>query len=105
MLYSQKLIGIPKDESNVRAIMMVNAESKLIWSVFIHSRYKKSFDDFLNQYGSKTAGCEKIIHRTRCAVELKSDFDLCISDATKAYYNLSRVKVLEQVKGKYPLLL
>ena len=28
--YSQKLIGIPKDESNVKAIMMVNTESKLI---------------------------------------------------------------------------
>ena len=82
ILYSQKLIGIPKDETKTRAIMMANTEAKLVWSVFIHSNYKKSKGGiFPNQYGSKMAGCEKVIHRTRLALELNPNFDLCIPDA------------------------
>ena len=34
ILYSQKLIGIPKDETKTRAIMMANTEAKIIWAVF-----------------------------------------------------------------------
>ena len=82
---------------------MANTEAKLVWSVFIHSNLKKSKGGIVsNQYGSKRAGCEKVIHRTRLALELNPNFDLCIPDAIKAYYNLSRVKALEQVKLKYP---
>ena len=96
ILYSQKLIGIPKDETKVRAIMMINTESKLIWSVFIHSRYKKGLDSFPNQYGSSSVGCEKSVHRTRYAAEINPKFDTCTPDAEKAYYHLSRLEALKQ---------
>ena len=67
VLYATKIIGIPKDVDKIRAIMMAGTEAKIIWSIFVHSGYKKGIDKtmFTNQYGSKQSGCEKVIHQMR----------------------------------------
>ena len=65
LLYATKIIGIPKEVNKIRAIMMAGTEAKIIWTIFVHSGYKKGIDKnmFKNQMGSSQVGCEKVVHQ------------------------------------------
>ena len=74
---------------------MAGTEAKIIWSIFVHSGYKKGIDEnmFDNQMGSSQVGCEKVVHQMKLAGEIYDNVDRCFPDAEKAYYNAARITV------------
>ena len=74
---------MPKNDEESRIIMMVGIHSKIIFSVFATSRLKRRIQDenFKNQYGTKPAGAEAVIHTFQQIRVQNPDFDIFSADA------------------------
>ena len=104
LFHALKLAAIPKTEQESRVVMMVGIHSKIAFSSFIASKLKKSIEKekLKNQYGSKPAGAESMIHIFQQLRESNPDFDIFSADAIKAFYNLNRDLTMEKLKDQAP---
>ena len=104
LFHAIKLAAIPKDDVESRIIMMFGAHSKLVFSIFASSKVKKNIEKriFNNQYGTKKAGAETMIHVFQQVLIQNPDFDLFSADAIKAFYNLNRDLAMKRFKQECP---
>ena len=95
---------MPKNDEESRTIMMVGIHSKIVFSVFATSKLKRRIQDenFKNQYGTKPAGAEAVIHTFQQIRVQNPDFDIFSADAIKAFYNLNRDITLKKLKEVAP---
>ena len=86
LFHALKLAAIPKSEQESRVIMMSGIHSKIVFSCFTASKLKKRIERerLKNQYGSKLAGAEAMIHIFQQLRERNPDFDVFSADAIKA---------------------
>ena len=99
-----KLAVIPKNEQESRVIMTSGIHSKIVFSSFAASKLKKKIEKekLKNQYGSKPAGAEAMIHIFQQLRESNPDFDIFSADAVKAFYNLNRDLTMMKLKEQAP---
>ena len=104
LLHALKLAVIPKNEQDSRVIMMSGIHSKIVFSSFAASKLKKKIEKekLKNQYGSKPAGAEAMIHIFQQLRESNPDFDIFSADAVKAFYNLNRDLTMMKLKEQAP---
>ena len=104
LFHALKLAVIPKNEQESRVIMMSGIHSKIVFSSFAASKLKRKIEKegLKNQYGSKPAGAEAMIHIFQQLRESNPDFDIFSADAVKAFYNLNRDLTMMKLKEQAP---
>jgi hypothetical protein len=102
-LRNNEVIGIPKDNKDVRPIGMGNTYRKLVSKYLLTQMQHFNSSHFKNlQYAMKKNGMEEIIHSLRLTLETDPTLHLYSIDACNAFNNGNRMTSLQEINEHFP---